>query len=106
MSSSRQAGLRTDRFDGTPFQEFQLTTAAKVGKNNRVSLVGPATSDGGEPRRIELKRGEDFTPLAMSSSGAFDLPLAFVGWATLYSLIYITAAICVAVFLFQDRELG
>ena len=76
----RQAGLRTDLFDGRPFQEFQLTTSAKVGKNNRVSLVGPAAPDGGEPQRIELKLDEDFMPLPMSGSGSFDLPLVFVGY--------------------------
>lgn len=34
------------------------------------------------------------------------VPLSFVAWASLYSLLYITAAICAGVFLFQDRELG
>jgi len=34
------------------------------------------------------------------------VPAGFVGWAALYSLLYIVAAISVAVFLFQDRELG
>jgi hypothetical protein len=76
----RRAGLRTDLFDGTPFQEFQLTTAAKLGKNNRLALIGPAASDGGQPQRIELKLAEDFTPLPMSGSATFDLPLVFVGY--------------------------
>ena len=34
------------------------------------------------------------------------IPLSFVAWASVYSLLYIFAAICVGVFLFQDRELG
>jgi ABC-type transport system involved in multi-copper enzyme maturation permease subunit len=34
------------------------------------------------------------------------VPAGFVGWAAVYSLLYIVAAISVAVFLFQDRELG
>jgi len=34
------------------------------------------------------------------------VPAGFVGWGALYSLLYIVAAIAVAAFLFQDRELG
>jgi len=34
------------------------------------------------------------------------VPMSLVSWTIVYSLIYIAAAISVAVFLFQDRELG
>jgi ABC-type transport system involved in multi-copper enzyme maturation permease subunit len=34
------------------------------------------------------------------------VPMPLVGWTVLYSLIYILAAISIAVFLFHDKELG
>lgn len=34
------------------------------------------------------------------------VPMPLVGWTVVYSMVYIAAAISVAVFLFQDRELG
>lgn len=75
-----ESGLETGLFDGTPFQTFQATTAAKLGENNHLALVGPPLQQGGEPERIELRPGEDFNPMAMSGSGPVDLPLAFVGY--------------------------
>jgi hypothetical protein len=33
-----------------------------------------------DPRRVELKLGEDYTPLAIGGSGKFNLPLVFVGY--------------------------
>jgi len=74
-----EAGLKTDLFEGAPFQPFRVTTSAKLGKNNRLVLVGPPQEDG-QPERIELKVREDFCPLAMSGSGQVDLPLVFVGY--------------------------
>ena len=75
-----QLGLKTELFDATPFQQFQAAAAAKLGQGNRLALVGPPSQEGDEPRRIELKLGEDFTPMAMSGSGSVDLPLVFVGY--------------------------
>lgn len=34
------------------------------------------------------------------------VPGVFLGWSLLYALLYVTAALGLAVFLFQDRELG
>jgi hypothetical protein len=76
----REAGLKTDLYDGSPFQKFKMTTGASLGPNNRLTLVGPAAVDGKDPRRIELKLGEQFNPLAIGGSGKFDLPLVFVGY--------------------------
>ncbi len=76
----RQLGLKADVVDGGPFQKFSMTTGATLGENNRLVLVGPSKSDGGQPRRIELKLSEDYNPLAIGGSGSFALPLVFVGY--------------------------
>ncbi len=75
----RQIGLKTDLFDGGPFQKFKMTTGASLGPDNSLVFVGPA-SDDGKPKRIELKLDESFNPLAVGGSGKFDLPLVFVGY--------------------------
>jgi hypothetical protein len=75
-----EAGLRTEVFDGSPFQTFPVTTKAEPGKNNRLTLVGPAGDNGKPPLRIELKSGEDFLPLSASGSGKLDVPVVFVGY--------------------------
>jgi len=75
-----QLGLNTELFDATPFQRFRVAAAAKPGQGNRLALVGPPAKEGDQPRRIELKLGEEFTPMAMSGSGIVDLPLVFVGY--------------------------
>lgn len=74
-----EARLKTDLFDGGPFQKFVITTQAKLGENNKLAIVAPA-KDGQEPERTDLKPTDDFTPLAMSGSGKLDLPLVFAGY--------------------------
>ncbi len=76
----REAGLKTDLYEGSPFQKFKMTVGASLGPNNQLVLVGPAPADGKDPRRIGLKLGEQFNPLAIGGSGKFDLPLVFVGY--------------------------
>lgn len=73
-------GLRTDLYDGTPFQEFEITMAAEMGPadNNRLSFIGTGSS--GEAKRFDLKLSEGFTPLAISGSGAVEAPLVFAGY--------------------------
>lgn len=68
-------GLKTDLYDGTPFQSFEVTTSAKLGpkKQNHLRLVH-------DEETIDLQLGEDFRPLAAGGSGAFDLPLVFAGY--------------------------
>lgn len=75
----RKIGLKTELIDGGPFQKFTMTTGAALGDRNTLTLVGPAASDG-QQRRIELKLGEGFNPLAIGGSGKFDLPLVFAGY--------------------------
>jgi hypothetical protein len=75
----REIGLKTDLFDGGPFQQFTVTTGAKLGSPNELTLLGPSGDDG-QPRKITLKLGEDFNPLAIGGSAKLDLPLVFVGY--------------------------
>src|SRR5207253_1482431 len=59
-----------------------ITVGAKLGpeNRNRVELVGPPNGGGKEPRRISLKLGTDFTPLALGGSAKLDAPLVFAGY--------------------------
>jgi hypothetical protein len=73
-------GLRTDLFDGTPFQEFKIDAATFVGpaEHNRLAFVpGPAA---GKAERIKLVRDESFRPLAIGGNGEFAAPLVFAGY--------------------------
>src|SRR5688572_23160066 len=74
-------GLKTDLFDGTPFQKFEVNVTVEMGppEKNHLALLSPK-ADSGEPKRIELKLGEAFNPLAAGGSGSFDAPLVFVGY--------------------------
>lgn len=74
-------GLDTTVIGEEPFQPFAMTLEATLGPaaDNTVEIVGPADASG-NPRRIPLVLGEDFTPLAAGGSGAFDLPLVFGGF--------------------------
>jgi len=76
----RQLGLKTDACEGTPFQKFTVTTGAELGPGNRLALIGPAVEGKTGAIRSELVLGKDFTPLAVSDSAHFALPLAFVGF--------------------------
>jgi hypothetical protein len=75
-----QLGLKTELFDGTPFQHLSPMTKAELGPENELALVGPPKGNGEKPESIELKLGQDFSPLAASGAGKFDLPLVFVGY--------------------------
>ncbi len=76
-----QAGLKTQLYEGKPFQKFVFSRGAKLGPNNRVRLVGPPAKKGGPPQVLELRVGEDFTPMSLSGSGEFDLPMVFAGYS-------------------------
>jgi hypothetical protein len=76
-----QAGLKTDLYERTPFQKIVLSRGAKLGPDNRLRLVGPPSMPGGPPQVLELRLGEDYTPMSLSGSGQFDLPLAFAGYS-------------------------
>lgn len=69
-------GLKTDLFDGTPFQEFSLPGGAAfaVPANNRLHIVKPS----GET--VELTLTKQFQPQSIGSNGEFDGPLVFAGY--------------------------
>jgi hypothetical protein len=73
-SEFKKLGLKTDLFDGTPFQKFEVTITTEMGpkEQNVLRLEGDET--------ISLKLGEDFNPLAAGGSGKVDAPLVFVGY--------------------------
>jgi hypothetical protein len=78
----QRLGLKTDLFDGTPFQKFKVTTGAEMGpaENNRLLLLGPPEQPGMPPRKLALEMGKNFTPLAVSGNGRVEAPLVFVGY--------------------------
>jgi hypothetical protein len=76
----RQYGLKTDLWDGGPFQKLKVNIDAQLGPGNRLALVAPAGGRDAKPETAELVLGKDFTPLAIGASDEFDLPLVFVGY--------------------------
>ncbi len=78
-----QIGLKTDLFDGQPFQKFTIYSNSKLGAadKNTLSLVGPTDAkDGGKPAHLDFKLNTDFSPQSMGGSAKFDLPLVFAGY--------------------------
>ncbi|MEK6233076.1 MAG: M20/M25/M40 family metallo-hydrolase, partial [Planctomycetales bacterium] len=73
-------GLKTDAFDGKPFQEFKVTTGSKLGKDNRLEAVQAPKKDGDKPSKRVLKLGTDYNPMSFSGSGKLDVPVVFVGY--------------------------
>ncbi len=75
-------GLKTDLYDGTPFQKFKVTTNVELGApaRNRLVLVGPPAKEGEKLQRIELELGKTFNPLAVGGTGKVTAPLVFVGY--------------------------
>jgi acetylornithine deacetylase/succinyl-diaminopimelate desuccinylase-like protein len=78
----KQLGLKTEIYEGSPYQSFEVTATTELGDkaNNTLTLVGPAAKDGETARRVEFKLEEDFTPLAVGGSGKLDAELVFVGY--------------------------
>jgi hypothetical protein len=74
-----EIGLRTDLFDGTPFQSFEVTVATELGPQEHNTLVLCDMADN-EPAEWTLNLGEDFTPLAAGGTGEFYAPLVFAGY--------------------------
>jgi hypothetical protein len=81
-SEFAKLGLKTDLFDGTPFQKFDINVTVEMGpaEQNSLTLVGPPAAAGGEPVRKALKLGEAYNPLAAGGTGQFDAPLVFAGY--------------------------
>ncbi|MBT4694326.1 MAG: M28 family peptidase [Planctomycetaceae bacterium] len=77
----RQLGLKTDSYDGTPFQRFEISTDIQLGNpaDNRLQLTGP-TGENGDIESTDLTLGFDFNPLAIGASGQFQGGLVFLGY--------------------------
>lgn len=77
----KQLGLKTQIYDGGPFQKFSITVSTELGPKdqNRLTLVYPPAK-GETPREHVLKLDEDFTPLAMGGSEKVEGGLVFVGY--------------------------
>lgn len=75
-------GLKTDLYDGTPFQKFTVTTHSEQGpkEQNRLKIVGPPQPGASSGTEWELELGKEFNPLAAGGSAAFDVPLVFAGY--------------------------
>lgn len=74
------AGLKTDLYDGLPFQKFSMPVGAKLGEKNEVKLVGPSGPEGKPRTETKLELGQNFTPLSLGGTAVFDLPLVFAGY--------------------------
>ncbi len=76
-------GLKTDLFDGTPFQKFKIYSSARIGseEKNILALTGPESANNGDkPARTDFKFNVDFATQSVGGSAKFDLPLVFVGY--------------------------
>ncbi len=71
----KDAGLNVTVAGGDPFQEFSMTTGAKLGSPNSLKLVGP---DG---KVIELVIDKDFQVCSFGATGTFNGELVFGGYA-------------------------
>lgn len=70
-----ELGIKTDAFDGTPFQDFSIPGEAEMGdpENNVLKFTGLDPD-------INVTLGQDYSPLALGNSGAFSGPLVFAGY--------------------------
>lgn len=72
----KSLGLKTDLFDGGPFQKFEINGPmdATVPDKNHLTIQGP----NGVTKSFKL--GEAFSPLALGSNQTFEGELVFVGY--------------------------
>ena len=76
----KELGLKTEFYDGTPFQKFKMVTGVELGSPNRVALVGPPGKDDKPGVTKNLKIEVDFNPFSIGASGKIDAPLVFAGY--------------------------
>ena len=69
-----QAGLRTDHYQGSPFQRFHRTERKALTGRNTLQVQGPDAA----ARSLSLRR--EYTPLSFTTSAEFDLPVVFAGY--------------------------
>lgn len=68
----RQMGLRP--VNGEYYQKFPVTTAAQMGKHNKLTIQVAG-------KKFNLRPGDEFLPLNMSESGEVEGELVFVGYS-------------------------
>jgi hypothetical protein len=68
-------GLRTDSFDGTPFQYFTIPGLSQLGDPADNTLIVSSLDT-----QLNWQLGIDFMPLSLGSSGQFAGPLVFAGY--------------------------
>lgn len=71
-------GLKTELYQGQPFQEFSLVTNSEMGKAVENHLQFNSTDKG--KATVKLTLGKQFTPLAIGGSAKFDAPMIFAGY--------------------------
>lgn len=81
-SEFKRLGLKTDLFEGSPFQTFSMTIKSELGpkEKNQLVLLGPPEEGQSEPTRLELQLGKSFTPLAVGGSGEVAGEIVFIGY--------------------------
>lgn len=74
-------GLKTDLFNGSPFQTMEIVVDAKLGppEHNQLTLLGPAVENG-QPQRIEFNFGKDFNSLALGGTNKVKATVVFTGY--------------------------
>ncbi|MFO1065163.1 MAG: M28 family peptidase [Pirellulales bacterium] len=70
-------GLKTDAFDGTPFQNFSIPGQFKIGAAEKNFLTASSEKLGGQ---WKLEIGQDFNSMTLGSNGAFSGEVAFAGY--------------------------
>ncbi len=76
----REMGLKTDLYDGQPFQTFTIAGVSELGPvaENHLSIEGPENK--GDRYATQWKVGEDYNPLAAGGTGTAAGELVFVGY--------------------------
>lgn len=75
----KKMGLKTDLYDGTPFQKFKMPQPARLGpaEKNRLTLIAPPEKMW-DPRPQEVNK--HFNTLSAGGSGSFEGEIVFAGY--------------------------
>ena len=71
----QQLGLKTDSFDGTPYQEFTIPGPAALGPTDRNTLTFAGAAETPTP-----VLGKNYTGLSLGNNGKFEGELVFAGY--------------------------
>jgi len=76
----KSLGLRTDLYNGGPYQEFEITTESVLGAAKKNQLKFIALKGDEKSKDIVWKLGADYTPLAIGGTANIDAPIVFAGY--------------------------